>query len=374
MWRGLVMGEASGMSMTPSPLPSSASSDARSDEPLAAPLDAGGPATRPTLPEQGVAAPHSWLIRGGNGRFTPVQLIGAVLLFAVAVTVTGIVALSGSAVLRSDGATPLGPDSPPVPAVELGASILGAAIMLVGHLLLVWALGGRRWLAVRGGRPLRDLGAGLLLGTALVSVAVLIIMALGGYRVQGLTARPELLIPLSVGINAAFLEEILFRGALLRLTAGWVGPIPALIISGGLFGLVHSGNPGVGLPGAILIAVQAGLLLGAAYLLTGTLWFAIGIHLAWNTVQSGVFSYAVSGLGGSPGLLRAESVGPDWLTGGAMGLEGSVVTMLVAFSAGVALLVLAQRRGLLRYHRSIRRDEVARQDGADTTGVLDMRG
>src|SRR5690606_31926567 len=99
-------------------------------------------------------------------------------------------------------------------------------------------------------------------------------------------------------------------------------------------------------------------LLGAAYLLTRRLWLAIGLHLAWNTLQAGVFSSAVSGTGRQNGLLSVQMHGPDWLTGGAMGVEGSLVSVLLGLAAGVVMLVLAARRGRLR--PSVR-DEHARR-------------
>ena len=93
--------------------------------------------------------------------------------------------------------------------------------------------------------------------------------------------------------------------------------------------------------------MEAGILLGAAYLVTRRLWLAVGIHAAWNFTQGWVFSVPVSGGEAPLGLLITRRIGPDWLTGGDFGLEASVVGMVVATGAGVALLVVAAR------HRAI---------------------
>ena len=92
-------------------------------------------------------------------------------------------------------------------------------------------------------------------------------------------------------------------------------------------------------------SAEAGILLGAAYLLTRRLWLAIGIHAAWNFTQGWVFSVPVSGGDAPLGLLITRRIGPDWLTGGDFGLEASAVAMVVATLAGVGLLVSALGRG-----------------------------
>ena len=80
------------------------------------------------------------------------------------------------------------------------------------------------------------------------------------------------------------------------------------------------------------------------------LWLAIGVHAAWNFVEGGVFGIPVSGYA-IPGWLRSTLTGEEWLTGGAFGPEGSLVTLAVTSAASAALLVVAWRRGSLRPSR-----------------------
>nr|WP_256624036.1 MULTISPECIES: CPBP family intramembrane glutamic endopeptidase [Actinomyces] len=142
-------------------------------------------------------------------------------------------------------------------------------------------------------------------------------------------------------------EEILMRGTLQRILTGFVGPLWALGIISALFGAGHVLNAGATTLGVVAIALEAGALLGAAYLLTGRLWLPMGIHIAWNAVQGGVFGSTISGIDGTRGLARASWSGPQFLTGGTMGMEGSVVTVIVGLLAGIALLFMAHRRGRL---------------------------
>ena len=148
--------------------------------------------------------------------------------------------------------------------------------------------------------------------------------------------------------SAAVNEELLFRGVLFRITQERAGTWPALALSAVLFGGSHLLNASATLWGAIAIAVEAGIMLGAAYACTRSLWLPIGIHFAWNLVESGVFGTTVSGASGTAdGLLTTTLSGPALLTGGEFGPEASLVAVLTCAVPAVLLLRAAARRGLL---------------------------
>ena len=134
---------------------------------------------------------------------------------------------------------------------------------------------------------------------------------------------------------------------MLRLIEGWLGTWWALAITAVFFGAAHLGNPQATIFGAAAIALEAGILLGACYLLTRRLWLAIGLHAAWNFVQGGIFGSDISGTGSGRGLIEARFTGPDLMTGGAMGIEASVVAVVLCTAAGVAMLLAVRRRGLV---------------------------
>ena len=188
------------------------------------------------------------------------------------------------------------------------------------------------------------LGLGLLFG-ALFMGCVVGIIALCGYAsfAAGDCTGREIAAACFLCLSTAVGEETLFRGILFRwLDERW-GVVPALIVSGLLFGFLHLGNPNATVWSSIAIAIEAGLMLGAAYKWSGTLWFPIGIHWAWNYVQGTVFGIAVSGqdVGGS--LWQTAMEGPKLITGGTFGAEASLVAVLL----GAALTVFF----LIRRHR-----------------------
>ncbi|MEO7404776.1 MAG: hypothetical protein ABIU95_14000, partial [Burkholderiales bacterium] len=87
---------------------------------------------------------------------------------------------------------------------------------------------------------------------------------------------------------------------------------------------------------------------GTAFLATRRLWLGIALHLGWNFTVGYVFSATVSGHDRAAGLLFGELRGPEWLTGGGFGVEGSAVTLLMLTVAASALSVMAIRSGALR--------------------------
>ncbi|NLT26885.1 MAG: CPBP family intramembrane metalloprotease [Microbacteriaceae bacterium] len=230
--------------------------------------------------------------------------------------------------------------------------LVQAAVALAGYALLV-NRAVRRRPSVELVRPggLRQFGLGVLLGGGAVALAVGVLALAGAYRVTDVALTSSALVGLAIGVGAAVAEEVFFRGIVLHLLAVRFGGWPAMIVVSVLFGLIHATNPGAGWGGALAIVLSAGLLLNAAYLVTGGLWLPIGIHFAWNAAQSAVFGITVSGTIEQRGLLESELVGPVWLTGGAMGIEGSAVLIAIGLAAGLALALPASRRGGLRRER-----------------------
>ena len=227
------------------------------------------------------------------------------------------------------------------------ATMVGALV-----LILLWKAA-RRWLEGERDREFtwphaaQELGAGLLAGFLLFSLMTGLVALLGGIHIVGVRpfGRTQFWEWAALGIASGVFEETLFRGILLRQLERLVGTWWALAATSVLFGGLHMVNPHATWVGAVSIMVEAGILLGAAYLYTRRLWLAAGIHAAWNFTQGWVFSVPVSGTGQPIGLLVTRRTGPTWLTGGDFGLEASLAAVLVATVAGVWLLWQAQRRG-----------------------------
>ena len=191
----------------------------------------------------------------------------------------------------------------------------------------------------------RELGTGLLIGAGLYAACELVLMALGYYRIQGLNPWRYMLPAIAMALSSGIFEELLFRGVLFRSVETWLGSWAALVVSSLVFGITHLMNPQGTLEGALYIAVEAGVLLAAAFMLTRRLWLCMGFHVAWNYTQSAIFSSIVSGNDATQGLIRSTIKGPDLLTGGSFGLESSILALTLCTTAGVVMLVMAVKRG-----------------------------
>lgn len=197
-------------------------------------------------------------------------------------------------------------------------------------------------LGLRGALP--EWAIGVALGFAAISLTVAVIAAWGGYRITGWNPPSVLLPVLALAIFSGVFEEIITRGLVFRLLEEWLGSWTALALSALLFGLLHVMNPNATLLAAAAISIEAGILLGALYLLTRRLWMAIGLHMAWNFTQGGIYGINVSGIE-MQGLLFNTMQGPPMLTGGAFGAEASLPAIVICTSLGLWVLYRAHRKG-----------------------------
>jgi CAAX protease family protein len=194
----------------------------------------------------------------------------------------------------------------------------------------------------------REFGLGSLIGFGLFSFIIAILWLPGFYRVSGFNFIGLSLIGTFLGaFVSGFVQELIFRAVIYRITEEWLGTWWALGISALLFGLIHLTSSGATIFSALAVALQAGILLGAAYALTHRLWMALGIHAAWDFANDGVFGVGVAGQTGQSlhGLLQASLDGPKLLTGGALGIEASVITLVIMLIAGAILLRTAYQQG-----------------------------
>ena len=194
------------------------------------------------------------------------------------------------------------------------------------------------------GKLCSHMGMGFGIGILYFILVTGCMALLGGYRFgdihwDGKALLTSLMVFLIVGVG----EETLFRGIVFRMIDERWGTWVALVISALLFGVVHITNQNATVWSSVAIAVEAGLLLAAAYKWSGTLWLPIGIHWAWNFFQGPVFGFAVSGGDRVYSLVQPVIEGPDWLTGGSFGAEASVPAFVLGLAFAVVFLMAKKR-------------------------------
>lgn len=232
-------------------------------------------------------------------------------------------------------------------------AVMGAAVALVVY----WAV--MRYVAQRDVPEIAKSGAvtqtlsGAVIGFGLITVSMLTLLTEFSFDERPGNGLSIVASMAAIQIGAAVTEELLFRGLALQALEKLCGSRAALVITAALFGGLHAANPGATLWSSTAIAVEAGVLLGAAFLWKRSIWFVVGLHFAWNTAL-GLIGIPVSGHA-SEGLMTTTPTGPDLVTGGEFGLEASIVPVIVSVLIAIPMLIAAHRRGNLvpmrRAHR-----------------------
>ncbi len=181
------------------------------------------------------------------------------------------------------------------------------------------------------------LGAGIVIGAVVMGAIFGVEWALGVLHVRGVQI-PNLgwAIWLPVLAFLAFGEEVAYRslmlnGLLVMLRKRWL----AVIVMAACFGLAHAGNPNASAL-SVLGNALGGLMYGVAFLGSGRIWLPLGLHFAWNFVQTPVLGFPF--LGKEVGLVQQTPVGSALITGGSYGPEAGLVGIAFRFVA-IALLV-----------------------------------
>jgi hypothetical protein len=243
----------------------------------------------------------------------------------------------------------LGKLVPPIrqPGTAAAHAAINIALVLAVYKFAIARLGERPRDDLRGQDALRNLGLGVLAGALLFSAVVGVAALLGVYRITGEGDSSRFVLQLiTAGLMPGFVEELAVRGIVFRWLEEFAGSWAALVITSALFGLMHISNPSATWFSSFAIAVEAGILLGGAYMLTRSLWLPMGLHAAWNVTQGAVFDIPVSG-NPAYGLVEAKLSGPALLSGGGFGLEASVIALMMATAAGMWFVWLAAKRGEL---------------------------
>ncbi len=190
---------------------------------------------------------------------------------------------------------------------------------------------------------LPDFLVGSVIGFLMVSAVALVQFLAGAtsfsvahlkenFSLLGLTTMLVMLL-----IAAAF-EEVMFRGYPLQVIAKQLSPVSAVIITSGLFALVHIGNSNASFFSTANTAL-AGIWLSVAYFKTRSLYLATGLHLGWNLSLASIYGLPVSGITALNmySLIKSSNIGSSWFTGADYGPEGGATGTLVLM-LGIVLL------------------------------------
>jgi membrane protease YdiL (CAAX protease family) len=214
--------------------------------------------------------------------------------------------------------------------IGLPANITVAFFGFMGMLLTAWLFRkfiDRKTLYSLGfefSRHKKDFLIGLLTGIVLIGFGFSLLFILGNITIENIYFNiPQLVGYLFMFSIGALNEEIMIRGYILSNLIDSMNKYTALFLSSLLFAMMHLANANVTVLSFTNIFL-AGILLGIYYTHRRNLWLPIGLHLSWNFFQGPIFGFEVSGVDVT-GAVSQNIQGPELLTGGRFGFEGSIV-------------------------------------------------
>jgi uncharacterized protein len=174
---------------------------------------------------------------------------------------------------------------------------------------------------------------GCLFGFLEIFALIGLIAVFGGYSFGGLAEHGAAVAKWALFWGVFFVvvglfEEFFFRGYSLYTLSEGIGFWPAAVLLSVSFGAVHFKNSGEGWVGVAGV-VFVGLFWSFTLKRTGSLWFALGMHATFDFGETFLFSVPDSGMIFPGHLSNATLHGPNWLTGGTPGPEGSVFDFLI---------------------------------------------
>lgn len=188
---------------------------------------------------------------------------------------------------------------------------------------------------------------GIAVGFVFFSTVYLTLIATGSVTFDGLNSKASLAMLLLFFFGFVIQgaqEEILTRGYFMMSLSTRLPAIAAILISSFTFSVLHLFNSGFGLL-AFVNLVLYGVFLAVYMLKTGNIWGVCAIHSVWNFSQGNLYGMPVSGMNILETSLFSSSLveGKEWLSGGAFGPEGGVITSAVSILAIVLTLLLGKR-------------------------------
>ena len=252
-------------------------------------------------------------------QFVPIYFVAAIVIFFVLWAVAGFL---------------LPPEAP-----KLWGQLLGEAVFAVAAISPAFAI------AKAEGRPFGAYGLpvrlafgksfwiGAAWGLGSLTILLLVLRLAGAFSfssraLHGLRIGKFALFWALFFLIVALYEEFAFRGYTLFAVSQSLGFWPVAAVSSLIFGGIHHLNAGESWTGA-LGAAAIGLFFCLTVRRTGTLWFAVGMHAAWNWGETFLYSVPDSGFVSPGHLLKSTLHGPQWLTGGSVGPEGSVLLFIL---------------------------------------------
>lgn len=188
----------------------------------------------------------------------------------------------------------------------------------------------------------REFGSGLIYGLSAITLLLFGLRMLHALSFDSMALHGMQAVKFALFWAVAFLlvgifEESFSRGYAQATLSQGIGFWPAAIVNSLIFAAIHMTNSGESALG-ILSVLSVALFFCLTLWWTGTLWFAVGFHAAWDYGETFIYGVPDSAEVATGHLFNAHFHGTRWITGGSVGPEGSALAFVVY---GAAALIFA---------------------------------
>ena len=183
---------------------------------------------------------------------------------------------------------------------------------------------------------------GFTLGFAAISLSIFIVYLLGYYHIINIVTDEYSLKLFMTLVVAALIEDLFTRGLVLRELENWLGTNIAILVVM-IIETYHIFNPNATLF-SFFVSLGWGFSMSMFFVYTKRVWLPFFFHLGWNFAQP-FYGSNLTGLSDMGRIMHAKFEGPIIFTGGAVGIEDSIITVLILFLIGVFLYYRSYKEG-----------------------------
>lgn len=284
--------------------------------------------------------------RTWHGPYIVFSIVGVFVLYAIMVSILGVIGMNVTDIRES--LTDLG-------RVKPWQVMVGLILFFTPFFIAVWLwvrFFERRTLVTNGllsTQPLAEYLGGLVSGFIMLTAIVLIMTLLGQITIENPFNKLAIGAAIMVGIGwivQGAAEEFFTRGFITQIVGRRYGIVAGIMVSAIIFTILHGSNNNVTIL-ALTNLMLVSVFLSIYSLQEGALWGVFAWHSVWNWAQGNLFGFEVSGndLTQASIVLDLAEDGPDWLTGGAFGLEGGIIATVVLV-AGIGWLLIRRPKSI----------------------------
>lgn len=186
----------------------------------------------------------------------------------------------------------------------------------------------------------KEMFGGFIFGFSIISLSIFILYLLGQYQAFSITTTHYSARMFTVLLFAAIVEDLFHRGLILRVLENWLGTNIAIVIEM-LVELQHLSNPASSILSLPLYLIW-GFTMAMMFIYTKRIWLPYFFHIGWNFSQP-FYGSNLTGTNDMGSIIQSKFTGPELLTGGAFGIEGSIFTTTFLLLIGIILYYRAKR-------------------------------